>query len=304
MTPARSLRRSSSRSAPSGSLRRGTRPRSRTSSLRGDPVNLMEVEADDVTTPRVEIHSPSSLSKLSLRGDTSSLHNSPPLSLRCQSLQQDLSLAGTQTGGLQTGIPTDHSKVQSTPHNQNIQIPQSSSKHPTNAHATPQSHIQVVGAPHTLPPTTAQVPTLAQPHTGTTVGRTALRARTASHTSCNKAPHGATLPLAQLAAQVHSPTRQYQHTLDPQGTQVAPQVFTDTLQHLPPPPQGYVLSNPTAERPQGYQHPQYLLPSTHPQTLLPDPSTHPQATSSSTQQQQQHSTSQDKTSINLFTTFW
>ncbi|XP_050705463.1 tyrosine-protein phosphatase non-receptor type 23-like [Eriocheir sinensis] len=59
------MRKSSTRSAPGGSSPRRTRPRA--ASCRGGPVHVLEVEADDITTPRVEIHSPSRLSRLSLR---------------------------------------------------------------------------------------------------------------------------------------------------------------------------------------------------------------------------------------------
>ncbi|XP_063884916.1 nascent polypeptide-associated complex subunit alpha, muscle-specific form-like [Scylla paramamosain] len=59
------MRKSSTRSAPGGSSPRGIRPRA--ASCRGGPVHVLEVEADDVTTPRVEVHSPSRLSRLSLR---------------------------------------------------------------------------------------------------------------------------------------------------------------------------------------------------------------------------------------------
>ncbi|XP_066990039.1 proline-rich protein 36-like [Macrobrachium rosenbergii] len=81
-------RRSSTRSAPGGTSPRRHRPR--TPSVRGGPVHVVEVESDSITTPRVEIESPSkSLAsiRMSLRGDTSEVRHSPTLSLPCDPLQ-------------------------------------------------------------------------------------------------------------------------------------------------------------------------------------------------------------------------
>ncbi|KAK7067838.1 hypothetical protein SK128_014539, partial [Halocaridina rubra] len=77
-------RRSSTRSAPAGMSPRRYRPR--TPSVRGGAANVVEVEDDGITTPRVEIQSPSkSLASiiLRLRGDTSESHHSSP-SLPCE----------------------------------------------------------------------------------------------------------------------------------------------------------------------------------------------------------------------------
>ncbi|KAK4309947.1 hypothetical protein Pmani_018451 [Petrolisthes manimaculis] len=107
------LRRSSTRSAPGGTTHRGMRPR--TSSCRGGPVHVLEVEADDIIKPRVEIHSPSKLSRLGLRSGSLKRITSPPLALRCDPLQKLESFSKPQSSSTQdnhqiTG-QRDHSKV-------------------------------------------------------------------------------------------------------------------------------------------------------------------------------------------------
>ncbi|XP_042214823.1 uncharacterized protein LOC121861241 isoform X2 [Homarus americanus] len=54
VTPGRSSRRASTRSVPGSGSPKITR--ARTPSVSGGPVHVVEVEADDITTPRVEIH--------------------------------------------------------------------------------------------------------------------------------------------------------------------------------------------------------------------------------------------------------
>ncbi|XP_068205307.1 uncharacterized protein [Palaemon carinicauda] len=109
-------RRSSTRSAPGGTSPRRHRPR--TPSVRGGPVHVVEVESDSITTPRVEIESPSkSLAsiRMSLRGDTSEVRQSPPLSLPCDTLEPPATSAPNEMS--QSLLPTDiqlHSA--STPH--------------------------------------------------------------------------------------------------------------------------------------------------------------------------------------------
>ncbi|XP_068205330.1 uncharacterized protein, partial [Palaemon carinicauda] len=109
-------RRSSTRSAPGGTFLRRHRPR--TPSVCGGPVHVVEVESDSITTPRVEIESPSkSLAsiRMSLRGDTSEVRQSPPLSLPCDTLEPPATPAPNEMS--QSLLPTDfqlHSA--STPH--------------------------------------------------------------------------------------------------------------------------------------------------------------------------------------------
>ncbi|XP_068205325.1 myb-like protein U [Palaemon carinicauda] len=109
-------RRSSTRSAPGGTSPR--RHRTRTPSVRGGPVHVVEVESDSITTPRVEIESPSkSLAsiRMSLRGDTSEVRQSPPLSLPCDTLEPPATPAPNEMS--QSLLPTDFQvNSASTPH--------------------------------------------------------------------------------------------------------------------------------------------------------------------------------------------
>ncbi|KAK8734485.1 hypothetical protein OTU49_005837, partial [Cherax quadricarinatus] len=173
------FRKSSTRSAPGGNSPRGMRPRS--ASCRGGPVHVVEVEADDITTPRVEIQSPSRFSRLSLRGDTFKYRDSPsPLSLQCEVLQQpepqvELHLV-PQSEALEPQLqpasqvhlsPQSFSAPQMHPSHQQHLSPQSYDS-TTPQHLHPQVH--TVTHPHSIP----QITLTSQVHTVTTP-------KTASH---------------------------------------------------------------------------------------------------------------------------
>ncbi|XP_071540781.1 uncharacterized protein [Panulirus ornatus] len=309
-------RRASTRSANEGTSPRAIR--ARTPSTRGGPVHVVEVEADDITTPTVEIESPSRLSRLSLRDDALNLRDSPPISLHCEALQQPLPQAGPQSGsqgGPQNGAAVDP-QLAST-HHAHLS---SQSYSPLQAHSTsqplaatqhPQQQIHTVNLPHTMPSIQLipQVPTATLPQTGT-LPRTSSKAhtatlpqtailhtalpphttdtlpRTASQSHTATQPHAATLPqaattLTQLASQVHSAA--------PPQTHIDPQSLTASQSRLFPRPSEGIPQESHSSQTQTYPQLQ----------TVSDPSLHPELTST----HQHHSSSPDSTSIKLHPTF-
>ncbi|XP_068205331.1 uncharacterized protein [Palaemon carinicauda] len=168
-------RRSSTRSAPGGTSLRRHRPR--TPSVRGGPVHVVEVESDSITTPRVEIESPSkSLAsiQMSLRGDTSEVRQSPPLSLPCDTLEPPATPAPNEMS--QSLLPTDFNFTLLT--TQADTVPQTlvpsnifTTPYPYNTAsqicASPQVHV-VTAAPDIItsqaPPTQTQIQNTPQIH--------------------------------------------------------------------------------------------------------------------------------------------
>ncbi|XP_069191854.1 mucin-2-like [Procambarus clarkii] len=303
------FRKSSTRSAPGGPSPRGMRPRS--SSCRGGPVHVLEVEADDITTPRVEIQSPSRLSRLSLRSEAFKLRDSPsPLSLQCEALQQAESQAELHlvAQGEAQGEAQSASRVHLQSFSASHLRPSSQqrvSPQPYDAVMLQHLHPQVHTIPHTVPQITltsqahtASHPDLASsqplpedmPHTqlhpsilkrkystaslrGDCPGRSSPVSHTGTppHTPCTL--HTTTLPRNLH----HTPTLPHK-VIQPLAAAAPTPPHTATLTHTATPPHTTTLSHTatpphTATLPHTATHPH---PSTHQHTVsLPHTTTPP-----------------------------
>ncbi|XP_071540844.1 uncharacterized protein [Panulirus ornatus] len=206
-------RRSSTRSAPGGRSPRPIRPRA--FSCRGGPVHVVEVEADDVTTPRVEIHSPSRLARLGLRGDPFRFHDSSLLSLRCDPMHRPEPKGEARR--VPKGATKASSQLQLTPHvHLSPQSFTSSQPHLSSQlldvadqhHLHPQVH--TVNLPYTIP----QIQITPQPH------HTATLTQTVSPPVTTPQPHSADLP--RTSSQSYIPTlllpSPHQHAATPPHT--------------------------------------------------------------------------------------
>ncbi|XP_042221457.1 uncharacterized protein LOC121865955 [Homarus americanus] len=226
--PSPLLRKSSTRSAPGGTSPRGMRPRS--ASCRGGPVHVVEVEADDITTPRVEIQSPTRMSRLSLQAEAFKLRReSPPrLSIHREPLQQKQ--PEPQADPLHHPLASPQGEVHPDPPqlhatSQVHLSPQSFSVAPQHVHPSTQSrlspqpydavtqqhlHPQVhtVTLPHTIP----QITLTPQAHTATLPQNTSQGVPTSqshtgdvAHTSSHL--HTSTLPRPGLQKYGGAPKR-------------------------------------------------------------------------------------------------
>ncbi|XP_071546854.1 uncharacterized protein [Panulirus ornatus] len=285
-----SSRRTSIRSSPGSASPRGPRP-----ALRGGPVHLLELEVDDVTIPRVEVHSSASsrLSKLSLGCDNSTLSGLSKLSPGCEAstltdstsascrCEPKRTQSGSQTTILEAEpqlVPQVEPKLHSIPHTQLL----------PRFHSAPQAHPRPQSVPiiHLSP---------ADFHSNLTDSDLAIQAT----------PHVTSASLGHIDIPLTHPTPKSQSATMPYGT------TSSTLAspgHISSPPEQDLSKHDPQARPTSHIH---YLPHIKPhrdkpqgnRTLPAQTSGLPETSSDPTFSAISRSSSHDSISIKLFTTF-
>ncbi|KAK8734470.1 hypothetical protein OTU49_005826, partial [Cherax quadricarinatus] len=293
LNPGRSSRRASTLSAPGGSSPRDFHRRA--PSVSGDPVHVLEVEDDDITTPRVEIHSPSRLPRINLTSEDLKGQDSPPLlSLRCEPLQQALSQARPQVSPqpeLESGSSEQqaetHTALDAETQTGDLELsPEAHAQHFTQSHSLTQTHPmthihsipQVYPTPHVH--STPQVQSTPEVHPTTHIHPTTyIHPTTQVHQTHQAQPscqvqstsqaHPTTLD--HLTPQTHSTT--HLHSQLQTDTLLAIQSSTATLPHTATLPRSTFKSHHTGTTPQLALLSQPALSQQH-TGAVPRPATH------------------------------
>nr|XP_053641804.1 hemicentin-1-like [Cherax quadricarinatus] len=293
LNPGRSSRRASTLSAPGGSSPRDFHRRA--PSVSGDPVHVLEVEDDDITTPRVEIHSPSRLPRINLTSEDLKGQDSPPLlSLRCEPLQQALSQARPQVSPqpeLESGSSEQqaetHTALDAETQTGDLELsPEAHAQHFTQSHSLTQTHpmTHIHSIPQVYPTpqvhSTPQVQSTPEVHPTTHIHPTTyIHPTTQVHQTHQAQPscqvqstsqaHPTTL--VHLTPQTHSTT--HLHSQLQTDTLLAIQSSTATLPHTATLPRSTFKSHHTGTTPQLALLSQPALSQQH-TGAVPRPATH------------------------------